>query len=162
MSEESRLTVGWREWVAFPGLNLPAVKAKIDTGARTSALHAFEIAKVADASGQEFVEFSVHPLQRTDTVVRHCRAPLIDIREVTDSGGHTQERYFVSVQLQLGGRLREIEMTLTQRHDMLFRLLVGRTALAPDVLVDPSLSYVCGRMSARTLYDKQNANGASV
>ena len=146
------LTVGWREWVALPALGLPAVKVKVDTGARTSAIHAFDIARERDPDGSEHVAFSVHPLQRDGALVRRCRAPLVDVRRVTDSGGHTQERFFVSTELRVGGVVRTIELTLTERHDMLFRMLLGRTALVPDVRVDPSRSFLCGRVSARRLY----------
>lgn len=161
MADEPRLTIGWREWVSLPGLDVPAIKAKIDTGARTSALHAFDIERSTDATGVEFVDFSVHPLQRNNSILRRCRAPLVDTRRVTDSGGHTQERYFVSVDVQMGDRLRSIEMTLTQRHDMLFRMLIGRTALVSDVLVDPSQSFLCGRLAARSLYAGDTAIGES-
>lgn len=161
MADEPGLTIGWREWVSLPGLELPAVKAKIDTGARTSALHAFDMVRGRDDAGTDIVDFSVHPLQRNNSLVRRCRAPLIDTRRVTDSGGHTQERYFISVELQLGNRLRSIEMTLTERHDMLFRMLIGRTALAPDVQVNPSRSFLCGRLAARSLYATDSAIGAS-
>ena len=152
MSDSEGLTVGWREWVALPELGLPAVKVKVDTGARTSAIHAFDIERERDANGTELVAFSVHPLQRDAKIVRRCRAPLVDTRRVTDSGGHAEERLFVSTALSIGGRVRTIELTLTERHDMLFRMLLGRTALVPDVRVDPARSFLCGRVSARALY----------
>lgn len=149
---ESRLTVGWREWVALPELSLPAIKVKVDTGARTSAIHAFDLVRETDEDGREHVAFSVHPLQRDNAIERRCRAPLVDVRRVTDSGGHAEERLFVSTVLQIGPVRRTIELTLTERHDMLFRMLLGRTALVPDVRVDPARSFLCGRVSARPLY----------
>jgi len=154
MGDGERLIVGWREWVALPELGLPAVKVKVDTGARTSAIHAFDIERVAAEEGVEQVAFSVHPLQRERGIVRRCRAPLVDRRRVTDSGGHAEERFFVTTELHLGGRVRRIELTLTQRHDMLFRMLLGRTALLPDVRVDPARSFLCGRVAARGLYSR--------
>ena len=146
------LTVGWREWVALPELGLPGVKVKVDTGARTSAIHAFDIVRERDEAGAEQVAFSVHPLQRDGALVRRCRAPLVDVRRVTDSGGHAEERLFVSTTIEIGPIARRVELTLTERHDMLFRMLLGRTALVPDIRVDPAASFLCGRRSARSLY----------
>jgi len=144
--------VGWREWVSLPQLGLPAIKAKIDTGARTSAIHAFDIQKIKKNGGQDWLTFSVQPVQRDVNIVCRCEAQLIDIRRVTDSGGHTADRYFIETELQIGSLTRTIEMTLTQRTDMLFRMLLGRTAMVPGIQVDPSLSFSMGRMSARALY----------
>lgn len=145
------LTIGWREWISLPMLGLPAVKVKVDTGARTSAIHAFDIERFKRGV-QDWVRFNVHPLQRDTSVTRQCEAPLVDIRQVTDSGGHTAERYFISTELQLGHLTRNIEITLTQRNDMLFRMLLGRTAMVPGIQVDPSKSFLMGRVSARALY----------
>ena len=153
MSESGEpMTIGWREWVALPALGLPAIKVKVDTGARTSAIHAFDIVRERDADGTEHAAFSVHPLQRDGALVRRCRAPLVDVRRVTDSGGHAEQRLFVATELRLGALRRTVEITLTERHDMLFRMLLGRTALVPGVHVDPSGSFLCGRRSARGLY----------
>ena len=150
------LHVGWREWVVLPDLQVPAIKAKIDTGARTSALHAYGIERVG-----EHVEFSVQPIQRNRLLSVRCSAPLADIRTVTNSGGHSEERYVVTTLLQMGPVKKTIELTLTERHDMLFRMLIGRTALMPECLVDPSGSYLCGKLSPRLLYtqlSKKKAN----
>lgn len=146
-SASDMIMLGWREWVVLPELQVPAIKAKIDTGARTSALHAFDI----ERDGTK-VSFSVQPLQRNTSVVVQCSAPLVDIRMVTDSGGHSEERYVIATKLQVGSLLKKVEVTLTERHDMLFRMLVGRTALLPECLVDPSGSYLCGKLSPRLLY----------
>ena len=146
------LEVGWREWVALPGLGLPAVKAKVDTGARTSALHAFDIVEERGENGEGLVAFGVHPLQRDAELAVRCRAPLVDRRRVTDSGGHREDRWVISTELVLGARERTVEITLVDRTDMLFRMLVGRTSLVPDVRVDPARSFLLGRVSARGLY----------
>ncbi len=148
----ARLDVGWREWVSLPELGLPAVKAKIDTGARTSALHAHDIAEERGEDGTALVGFTVQPLQRDGSVAVRCRAPLVDRRSVTDSGGHRAERWVIRTQLVMGTRSRSVEITLVDRGDMLFRMLVGRTALVPDVGVDPARSFLLGRVSARPLY----------
>lgn len=144
--------LGWREWVGLPDLGLPGIKAKLDTGARTSALHAFDIHEVEAEDGTALVEFSTRPLQRNDQLVVRCRAPLIEQRRVTDSGGHRADRYVVRTDLVLGELRRSIELTLTDRADMLFRMLVGRTALAPDQAVDPAASFALGRQKPRELY----------
>lgn len=154
MNGQDLITIGWREWVALPDLDLPAVKAKIDTGARTSAIHAFDIRLLdSDNDAVPMVEFKVQPLQRNDTLVRSCRAPLVDRRRVTDSGGHAEERFVVSTRLVLGEASHTMEMTLTERPNMLFRMLLGRTALRGSFLVDPGVSFTCGRPPARRLYD---------
>ena len=146
------MTLGWREWVSLPELGIPAIKAKVDTGARTSAIHAFEIERVSRNGGQDWLSFSVQPIQRDATIVIRCEAALIDIRRVTDSGGHAADRYFISTPLQIGDETRDIEITLSQRDDMLFRMLLGRTAMVPGIQVDPSQSFSLGRMSARAVY----------
>lgn len=143
-----RLTLGWREWVALPGLGIPAIKAKVDTGARTSALHAFRMESFAD-HGEEHVRFWIHPLRRLDLQVQ-CEAPVVDRRIVRDSGGHSEERPVIRTTVQGGGRRWEIEVTLTSRDDMLFRMLLGRAALvAGGFVVEPASSYLLGRRIAR-------------
>ncbi len=146
------MVVGWREWVSLPDLKILAIKAKVDTGARTSAIDAFDIERYKDANGADCIDFSINPVQRDKTILRRCTAPLIDIRRVTDSGGHAAERYFIQTTLQIGERTRTIELTLALRKDMLFRMLLGRTSLMPDVVVNPQLSYTMGRLNARSLY----------
>jgi len=149
MNESAGLMIGWREWVALPELGLPAIKVKVDTGARSSALHAFDIEHDKTTAT---VAFSVHPLQRNADLVVRCQAPVVDVRSVTDSGGHTEERLFIRTEVEVGRIRRAIEITLTERHDMLFRMLLGRTALIPDITVSPVDSFLCGRVAARKLY----------
>ena len=142
-THEERL-VGWREWVAIPALNLPAIKAKVDTGARTSALHAFYLEPFS-VNGVERIRFGVHPVQRRKDIVVECEADILDRRAVTDSGGHRETRYTIEVEILLGGEQWPIEMTLTDRDTMQFRMLLGRTALRGRTLVDPTRSYRTGR-----------------
>lgn len=137
-------TVGWREWVAFPRLGIPAIKAKIDTGARTSALHAFELDTFTER-GQDRVRFSIHPLQRRTDVVLTCEADVLDQRVVSDSGGHREQRYVIATPVCIGGQTWEIEVTLTDRDSMRFRMLLGRTAMQGRILVNPGASYLTGR-----------------
>lgn len=142
-------TIGWREWVAFPEWGVPAVKVKIDTGARTSALHATDI-DVHDREAQRFVSFTLHPLQKSDVDAITVAVPLVDEREVTSSSGDTSVRPVVLASIEIDGSPHEIELTLTRRYDMGFRMLLGREAMAGRYLIDPSASYLCGRPDLAT------------
>jgi hypothetical protein len=133
--------IGWREWVKLPDLGVARIKAKIDTGARTSALHAFRITPFSKY-GAAYVRFVLHPLQRRKTPEISCVALVIDQRHVTDSGGRMEERYVIRTTLQLGKSLWPVELTLTNRDQMGFRLLIGRQAVRRRYLVDPSRSFV--------------------
>ena len=136
--------VGWREWVALPQAGVEWVKAKIDTGARSSAIHAFDL-EAYDVDGQERVRFSVHPWQRSDEDHVELSLPLLDRREVRSSNGQTEQRYAVALDVRLAGRTVTTVMTLSNRDEMGFRMLIGREALARGFLVDAALSYAGGR-----------------
>ncbi len=135
--------LGWREWVALPELNLPEIKAKIDTGAKSSALHAFAIEPYRKG-GQRWVMFAIHPLQKNCDVAVECHAPVKDRRLVMDSGGHKQRRYVIETRMVLGRSFITAEMTLTNRDSMSFRMLLGRTAMDKRFIVDPGASYLQG------------------
>jgi len=141
--ESDKKLLGWREWVRLGSLDLPPIKAKIDTGARTSALHAFELEPFV-RDGRQWVRFSIHPRRNARTVCTR-EAPVIDRRRVTDSGGHRQMRYVIASEISLGEDTWTIELTLTCRETMRFRLLLGRTALSERFLVDPALAYCIGK-----------------
>jgi hypothetical protein len=137
-------TLGWREWVSFPDLGTPKIKAKVDTGARTSALHAFSV-EPFERDSKQWVRFSIHPVQGdTDTVVA-CEAPVKDMRRVRDSGGHEELRYVIETSIDIGGSRVCSEVTLTDRQSMKFRVLLGRRALRKRFLVNPGKSYLCGK-----------------
>jgi len=142
------LTLGWREWVGLPELGLPAIKAKVDTGARTSALHAFEIETFSE-QGKSRVRFRIHPKQKDSNTVVTCVADIIDERTVTDSGGHREKRLIIETPMTIGPWSWPIEMTLTARDSMMFRMLLGRTAIKGLALVNPAMSYVVGMKPAK-------------
>lgn len=141
----SRIMVGWREWAALPALGLAAVRAKIDTGARTSALHVDAQWRFTEG-GAPWIGFRLSPGTQ-DSV--DAAAPVADEREVTDSGGHRTLRTFLRTPLRLAGVEREIEINLTDRRGMRFPILLGRTALAGVFTVDPARSFLHGRRPRR-------------
>lgn len=145
--------VGWREWIRFPELGIPGIKAKVDTGAKTSSLHAFEVS-TEQTEGGEIVVFKIHPLRKRKKTIIECRAPVVDKRVVRDSGGHSEERYVISTRIVLGSLELTTEFTLTSRDDMIFPMLLGRRAIqAGKMLVDVNKSYVHGRMKTRGYED---------
>jgi hypothetical protein len=141
MNEDPRL-LGWREWVLFPELGLPTIKAKVDTGAKTTCLHAFELESF-DKDGEPWLNFKVHPVQNNNDIVANCSAPVADRRNVTDSGGHTEERFVIKSPIVIGNWREDVEITLTARDNMKFRVLLGRNAMKlGGFSVNPSRSWL--------------------
>jgi hypothetical protein len=134
-------TLGWREWLSLPDLGIDKIKAKVDTGARTSALHAFEIRPFKEAD-KHYIHFKIHPLQRRTDMLLQCTAEVKDIRWVIDSGGHRERRYVIQTPVKIGNATWSIELTLTNRDTMNFRMLLGRTAMRRKVVVNPSVSFL--------------------
>lgn len=139
----SKITLGWREWLMLPGLGIESIKAKIDTGARSSALHTFEL-QTFEENGVASVRFLIHPYQHDLSIVKECTVALADERNVTDSGGHTELRPVIVTPVALGGITKDVEITLTNRENMKFRMLLGRTAMHGAFVVDPEKSYLLG------------------
>jgi len=137
------ITVGWREWLSLPELCLTHIKAKIDTGAKTSCLHAFSVEPFTK-DGKEWVRFGMHPNQDEMETEVYCEAPVLEQRDVTDSGGHTEKRYVIETQLVIAGQQWPIELTLTNRDNMRFRMLLGRGAMRNKILVNPAASHLLG------------------
>ncbi len=135
--------IGWREWATFPEWNGVVIKAKIDTGARTSALHAFDV-RVVRRGSRSFAQFQVHPIQRSTVNVIDTEAELLEYRTVTSSGGHTSHRPVIVTHVALLDQVWPIELTLASRDTMGFRMLLGRQALRGRFLVDPGCSYLAG------------------
>ncbi|MFC1672537.1 30S ribosomal protein S6--L-glutamate ligase [Pseudomonadota bacterium] len=150
--QDKELVFGWEEWVELPELGLPAVRAKVDTGAKSSSIHAFMIEPYGRA-GRKRVRFGVHPIPERPDIVVYCSAELVDQREITSSNGETELRYIIRTSLRIGGQEWPIDISLTNRESMQYRMLVGRTAIRNNVIVDPNLSCVQGELSPE-LYDK--------
>jgi len=145
--------VGWREWVALPGIGVPWIKAKLDTGARSSTMHAYDLSIVARGKG---VRFKVRPWQRSVEDAVEVELPVHDRRIVRSSSGHTERRYVVLLDVEIAGRIVRAETTLSNRDQMGFRMLVGRQALRQGFVVDPGRSFLGGR--APKLVRRRNRN----
>ena len=138
------ITIGWREWLALPTLGIDNIKVKIDTGARTSAIHA-DFIEPFDKNGQLCVRFGLINRVAGASQKRICEASVLDKRVITSSSGEKECRYVISTTIMLGGITKDIELTLTNRSTMKFKMLLGRTALSKDFNVAPGKSYMMGR-----------------
>lgn len=145
VKDEDLPLLGWREWVALPEFGIPALKAKVDTGAKTSALHAFRVEPI-EKDGRSCVRIGIHPQRKRSIPEVWCVVPVADRRWIRDSGGHCELRYIVETTVQIGTEMWRIETSLTDRDNMLFRMLLGRTAITGRYRVDPARSYLTGRL----------------
>ena len=137
----TKITVGWREWLSLPELGIEQIKAKIDTGARTSCIHAINIEEY-EVDGEKWVKFTAQPLQEDEQTQITCNAKVKKMKYVTSSSGQKELRYFIETTLHAGEFSWPIEITLTSRASMKFRMLLGRTAMENRIVVDPALSHL--------------------
>ena len=166
MSHEAKVVVGSEEWCSFPSLSIPAIRARVDSGAKTSSIHAFNIQSFS-RNGQRWVSFEVHPIQNDRKTTIRCESPVVDRRYVRSSSGTSEKRYVISAPLQVGGDIWEIELTLSNRDSMGYRMLLGRQAMSGRMLVDPEAQLCLGDITAaeiRQLYDikEQAKNGLKI
>ncbi|KGO86561.1 30S ribosomal protein S6 modification protein RimK [Flavobacterium rivuli WB 3.3-2 = DSM 21788] len=147
-----KVIVGSEEWCSFPELGIPTIKARVDSGAKTSALHAINIAPF-EKDGENWVKFDINPIQNNSKTVIHCQAPLVDKRVVKSSSGYREQRYVIRSQIQVGEINWEAEFTLTNRDSMGFRMLLGREAMSGRLLVDPEQKYLLGQPTREKLLE---------
>lgn len=147
MINKESFLVGWREWASLPMLNTPLIKVKIDTGAKTSALHVYDL-EIINIDNKKYAKFVIHPLQKNDVIVCQALAEVIDTRIIRSSSGHAQERFVIRSPIKIGHHYWDIDITLTKRDIMNHRMLLGREAMN-SILVDPSKSYYQGKISPK-------------
>lgn len=144
--KKPKLIVGWREWAQLPELGIDHIKVKVDTGAKTSSLHTFQLSTVKH-SGQDYVKFDIHPIQDNDSIIYTCISPIVDYRWITSSTGHRQRRFIIETHLKIGEYSTLVQLSLASRDEMGFRMLIGRAALKKEVLVDPAHSFLLSHMT---------------
>lgn len=157
---QDKVVVGSEEWCSFPSLGIPTIKARVDSGAKTSALHAINIAPFIK-DGKNWVKFDINPIQNDVKTIIHCESPLIDKRIVKSSSGFREQRYVIKIDVKIGSIHWPIEITLTNRDSMGFRMLLGREAMSGRVLVDPEKVYLLGQPSNEKLKEYYNKTEAS-
>lgn len=151
------LVIGWREWVDLPELKIRQVKAKIDTGARSSSLHAFDISTF-DRDGKTFARFKVNPIQRDSQKTVKCEAEVLEVRQIKSSTGHAQKRIVIVTTLEVLGEEWPIELTLANRDEMGFRMLLGREAIRGRFLVDADNSFYDGEPKVKKKKAKKKSS----
>jgi ribosomal protein S6--L-glutamate ligase len=147
---KSKTIIGREEWCSFSNLGIPAIKARIDSGAKTSSIHAFNIHRFK-RNGDSWVSFEVHPLQKNRRTVIRCEKPLVDIRSVKSSSGTTDKRYVINERIKLGEEEWDVELTLANRDSMGYRMLLGREAMSGRMIVDPDLKFCLGKISLKKI-----------
>ncbi|MBR9805104.1 30S ribosomal protein S6--L-glutamate ligase [bacterium] len=152
-----KLIVGSEEWCSLPSLSIPAIKARVDSGAKTSSLHAFNI-QTFTRNGDAWVSFEVHPIQNNRSTIISCECPIVDRRYVKSSSGEREKRYVISAPLQIGGDVWDIDITVTNRDSMCYRMLLGREAMAGRMLVDPAASFCLNEISEREIAQMYGVN----
>lgn len=143
---KEKIVIGWQEIVSLPQIGIAAIDAKIDTGAKTSSLHAENI-KFFNKNGTEYVTFDVHPIKKHKAVVVKCQAPLTEKRNVKSSSGCKESRPMIKANMKIGAYIFEIDVNLTKRDYMRSRMLLGRDAMKGNVIIDPEHKYLHGKLS---------------
>lgn len=143
MKKKELKIIGWREWIALPDLGIDAIKAKVDSGARTSSLHAFDM-EIYKKGKNQFVKFMIHPDQRSGKNEKQCKAKILEFRKIKSSNGQTEMRPVILTTVELLGEVWEVEMTLTNRDEMGFRMLLGRESIRKKFLIDTGKSFYGG------------------
>jgi ribosomal protein S6--L-glutamate ligase len=153
--EQSHFVIGWKEWASLDDIGIFAIKVKVDTGAKTSSLHAYDI-KYFTKDGKKYINFNVHPIQRNKKILVPCTAELIACKKVKSSSGHKEKRPIIKVPIKIGDNIWDIEINLTNRDNMGYRMLLGRQAMVQkNIIIDPSMEYVHKKMltsQAKKLY----------
>jgi ribosomal protein S6--L-glutamate ligase len=149
---QEKIILGSEEWCSFPELQIPAIKARVDSGAKTSAMHALNIAPFVK-DDLNWVKFDINPIQNNQKTVIHCQALLVDKRIVKSSSGFREQRYVIQTNITVGSDTWPIEVTLTNRDSMGFRMLLGREAMSGRILVDPEEKYLQGQTTTESLKD---------
>lgn len=147
----TELKIGWKEWVSLPDLRIPGIKAKVDTGARTSALHASHITTFTKPSGR-WVRYVVRPLRKHPEIEIQCESKLLDRRDIKSSSGQVESRYVIETSVVLGEARWSATLSLTSRDDMLFRMLLGRTSLPGNAVIYPGEKYLTGKVRLKKCY----------
>ncbi len=158
MANGKKLIIGSEEWCGFSTLGVPAIKARVDSGAKTSSIHAFDI-KVFKRKGERWVRFDIHPLQKNRKTNVRCEAPVVDRRSVKSSSGESGKRYVIRAPMVIGGHEWEVELTLANRDSMGYRMLLGREAMSNRVLIDPSDGFLLGDIDNDTLAELYRKKG---
>jgi ribosomal protein S6--L-glutamate ligase len=154
---QKKIVIGKEEWCELPELGLPAIKARVDSGAKTSSLHAFNI-KTFEEGKKKYVTFDIHPIQNNREIIRTCKALIVDRRHVKSSSGEKEKRHVIKTPISLGGLTWDIEITLTNRDSMGYRMLLGREAMSTKVLIDPDTSFTIGNLSSTKVQKLYNAS----
>jgi len=147
-SQSNKIIVGSEEWCSLPEHGIPAIKARVDSGAKTSSLHAFNI-RAFKRNGVSWVSYELHPIQHNRTVIVRCESEVVDRRLVKSSSGVAEKRFVIKTRLELSGQAWETEVTLANRDSMGYRMLLGRAAMVDRILVDPSAKQLCGTMTRK-------------
>jgi len=156
----SKLVIGSEEWCSFPELGVPAIKARVDSGAKTSSIHAFNIQPFR-REGCAWVSFEIHPIQNNRRTVIRCEKPVVDKRVVKSSSGSSETRFVILAELKLNDQAWDVELTLANRDSMGFRMLLGREAMLDRLIVDPSLESTLGEVSDEQIKEYYGQKEAS-